>query len=58
MTVFEKELANVKILSSGKVINQCNTPYFSGEHSMSFYFVERTTVDIDDNKKVILNVSH
>ena len=58
MTVFEKELVNVKILSQSKVINQYNTPYFSKGHSMSFYFGERTTVDLDDNKKIILNVSH
>ena len=30
----------------------------SPQHSMSFYFGERTTVDLDDNKKIILNVSH
>ena len=58
MIVFEKEPANVNILSQGKVINQCNTPYFSKVHSMSFYFGERTTIDLDDNKIIILNVSH
>ena len=64
MTVFEKEFVNVKTkkkkknLSQGKVMNQCNSPYFSKGHSMSFYFGERTTVDLDDNKKIILNVSH
>ena len=58
MIVFEKEPANVNNLSQGKVINQCNTPYFSKGHSMSFYFGERTTIDLDDNKIIILNVSH
>ena len=58
MIVFEKEPANVNILSQGKVINQCNTPHFSKGHSMSFYFGERTTIDLDDNKIIILNVSH
>ena len=58
MIVFEKEPANVNILSQGKVINQCNTPYFSKGHSMSFYFGERTIIDLDDNKIIILNVSH
>ena len=58
MIVFEKEPANVNILSQGKVINQCNTPYFSKGHLMPFYFGERTTIDLDDNKIIILNVSH
>ena len=58
MIVFEKEPANVNILSQGKVINQCNTPYFSKGHSMSFYFGEITTIDLDDNKIIILYVSH
>ena len=58
MIVFEKEPANVNILSQGKVIDQCNTSYFSKGYSMYFYFGERTTVKLDDNKKIILNVSH